>query len=115
MKRKTVDEYRQLKGGGAHEDTHRHGERVCTRVEADTERNEPGDHHRRGQRVKESGISLSEYIMPGVGGRALSEEHAIETANVLNAIEPDFIRVRTFAMHPQSPMQRMVEEGTFVL
>lgn len=26
----------------------------------------------------ESGISLSEYIMPGVGGRALSEEHARE-------------------------------------
>jgi len=38
----------------------------------------------------------------------------VETARLLNAIEPDFIRVRTFAMHPQSPMQRMVEEGTFV-
>ncbi|MBN1276855.1 MAG: radical SAM protein [Deltaproteobacteria bacterium] len=67
-----------------------------------------------GSRVMESGISLSEYIMPGVGGKALSMEHALETARVLNIIRPDFIRVRTFAMHPMSPMQRMVEDGTFI-
>jgi len=29
-------------------------------------------------------------------------------------IQPDFIRVRTFAMHRKSPMQKMVENGTFV-
>jgi hypothetical protein len=67
-----------------------------------------------GMRVMEAGISLSEYIMPGIGGRSLSEEHAIETARVLNIVKPDFNRVRTFAMHPASPMQKMVEGGTFV-
>jgi len=67
-----------------------------------------------GTRVMEAGISLSEYIMPGIGGLTLSEEHAIETARVLNIVKPDFIRVRTFAMHPVSPMQKMVKEGTFV-
>ena len=67
-----------------------------------------------GQKVVEAGISLSEYIMPGVGGRTMSEEHARETARLLNLVRPDFIRVRTFAMHPQSPMNKMVEEGTFV-
>ena len=44
----------------------------------------------------------------------MSQEHAIETAKVLNMVRPHFIRIRTFAMHPKSPMQRMVEEGTFV-
>ncbi|HBA55463.1 MAG TPA: radical SAM protein, partial [Syntrophorhabdus aromaticivorans] len=67
-----------------------------------------------GQRVVEAGISLSEYIMPGIGGKTLSEEHARETARLLNAVRPDFIRVRTFAMHPASPMQKMAQEGTFV-
>jgi hypothetical protein len=62
----------------------------------------------------EAGIELSEYIMPGIAGKALSEEHAIETARLLNLVRPHFIRVRTFAMHPQSPMQKMVQEGTFV-
>jgi len=67
-----------------------------------------------GRHVMEAGIELSEYIMPGVAGRALSEEHAAETAKLLNLIRPHFIRVRTFAMHPRSPMQRMVQEGTFI-
>ncbi len=66
-----------------------------------------------GRHVMEAGIELSEYIMPGVAGQALSEEHAIKTAELLNQIRPHFIRVRTFAMHPQSPMQKMVMEGTF--
>lgn len=67
-----------------------------------------------GRHVMEAGIELSEYIMPGVAGQALSEEHAIETARLINLVRPHFIRVRTFAMHPQSPMQKMVQEGTFV-
>ena len=67
-----------------------------------------------GTHVMEAEIELSEYIMPGVAGQALSEEHAIKTAELLNLIHPHFIRVRTFAMHPQSPMQKMVMEGTFV-
>jgi coproporphyrinogen III oxidase-like Fe-S oxidoreductase len=67
-----------------------------------------------GRHVMEAVIELSEYIMPGIGGRTMSEEHATETARLLNLIRPHFIRVRTFAMHPQSPMQKMVREGTFV-
>ena len=66
-----------------------------------------------GQRVMAAGISLSEYIMPGIGGRALSRENAMETANVLNQIRPDFIRVRTFALPPNSPMETMVDDGRF--
>jgi hypothetical protein len=67
-----------------------------------------------GRHVMEAGIELSEYIMPGVAGQALSEEHAVKTAELLNLVRPHFIRVRTFAMHPQSPMQKMVAEGNFV-
>jgi radical SAM superfamily enzyme len=67
-----------------------------------------------GRHVMEAEIELSEYILPGITGRALSEEHAIETAKLLNLVRPHFIRVRTFAMHPQSPMQKMVREGIFV-
>lgn len=67
-----------------------------------------------GRHVKEAGMELSEYIMPGIGGKTLSEENAVETARLLNLIEPDFIRVRTFAMHPMSPMNKMVKEGIFV-
>lgn len=67
-----------------------------------------------GLKVKEAGIELSEYIMPGLGGKSLSEIHAKETARVLNLIEPQFIRVRTFAIHPMSPLAKMASEGTFI-
>jgi len=60
------------------------------------------EHIRAGRLVKEAGIELSEYIIPGLGGRELSREHALESAAALNAINPDFIRLRAFAM-PADP------------
>jgi radical SAM superfamily enzyme YgiQ (UPF0313 family) len=68
-----------------------------------------------GQKVKQSGISLSEYIMPGLGGKAMWREHAIETARVLNQIDPDFIRVRTFKALEVMPIYRKIEAGEMEL
>ncbi len=73
----------------------------------------PEDMIEGGRRVMAAGIELSEYIMPGVGGKDLSQENALETAHVLNRIRPDFIRVRTFALPPDSPMETMAREGRF--
>ena len=55
-------------------------------------------HIKAGQKVKNAGIELSEYVMPGLGGKGLSETHALETADALNQINPDFIRLRTLAI-----------------
>jgi hypothetical protein len=65
--------------------------------------------------VKESGISLSEYIMPGLGGKAMWKEHAIETARVLSEINPDFIRVRTFKALAIMPIYRKIVSGELEL
>jgi len=48
-----------------------------------------------GVKVKEAGIELSEYVLTGIGGSQYSREHALETADALNQINPDFIRFRT--------------------
>jgi histone acetyltransferase (RNA polymerase elongator complex component) len=55
-------------------------------------------HVKAGLKVKKAGMELSEYIMPGLGGRAYSKIHALETADALNLINPDFIRLRTLAI-----------------
>ena len=55
-------------------------------------------HIKAGLKVKRAGIELSEYVMPGLGGRKYSEIHALETADALNRINPDFIRLRTLAI-----------------
>jgi radical SAM superfamily enzyme len=114
LKRKSVKELKELKEAGL--------TRIHTGMESGSatvlkmikKGITPDDIIEGGTRVKEAGVSLSEYIMPGIGGRTLSEEHAIETARVLTIVKPDFIRVRTFAMHPTSPMRKWVEEGSFV-
>jgi radical SAM superfamily enzyme len=113
VKRKTVDELKQLKEAGLtriHIGMESGSAKVLQMIKKGIT---PEDIVVGGTKVVEAGISLSEYIMPGIGGRTLSKEHAIETARLLNIIKPDFIRVRTFAMHPESPMQTMVQEGTF--
>ena len=48
-----------------------------------------------GLKVKGAGIELSEYFLAGLGGTELSLEHAEESAEVINRINPDFIRFRS--------------------
>ena len=114
LKRKSVDELKRLKEAGltrVHAGMESGSARVLQLIKKGLT---PEEMVTGGRHVMDAGLELSEYIMPGIGGRTLSEEHALETAKVLNQIRPHFIRVRTFAMHPQSPMQKMVREGTFV-
>jgi radical SAM superfamily enzyme YgiQ (UPF0313 family) len=71
------------------------------------------EHIDAGRKVKQSGISLSEYVIPGLGGKGMWKEHAIETAKVLNQINPDFIRVRTLKVLKSMPLFQKIEKGEF--
>lgn len=51
-----------------------------------------------GKNIKAGGIEFSVYFMPGVGGRALSQENARGMAHVVSEIDPDFVRMRTAAI-----------------
>jgi hypothetical protein len=70
-------------------------------------------HVQAGLKAKNAGIELSEYYMPGLGGRALSVEHALKTAEVLNRINPDFIRLRTLAIPDRAPLFADHKAGCF--
>lgn len=70
-------------------------------------------HIEAGKRVKESGISLSEYIILGLGGRMLAKQHALATAEVLNMINPDFIRIRSLTVPKNTALHEKVQNGTF--
>jgi len=73
------------------------------------------EHIEAGKKVVESGISLSEYVMPGLGGRKWAKEHPIQTARVLNEINPDFIRLRSLVLREDLPLYRKMKEGEFEL
>jgi radical SAM superfamily enzyme YgiQ (UPF0313 family) len=66
-----------------------------------------------GQKIRAAGISLCEYVIPGLGGRSYSMEHARETARVINEINPDFVRLRTLHVVPGSPLMELMQKGEF--
>ena len=72
------------------------------------------EHIQAGRNVMESGISLSEYVMPGLGGQRWWREHAGETAKVLNQIDPHFIRLRTLYVRKDMPLYEKVKTAEFI-
>jgi len=68
-----------------------------------------------GRRVREAGISYSAIVMLGIAGRERSEHHAMATATVLNAIQPDFIGVLTTMIVEDTPLCRLADRGKFRL
>jgi radical SAM superfamily enzyme YgiQ (UPF0313 family) len=68
-----------------------------------------------GRRIKESGIELSEYVIAGLGGKKWWREHALETADALNQIDPDFIRIRTLKVTRGMLLHEKVASGAFVI
>ncbi len=54
------------------------------------------DHIKAGKKIKKAGITLSVNIMPGLGGEKYSIEHAKESADVINQINPDFIYLLSY-------------------
>ena len=71
------------------------------------------DHIEGGQKIKAAGISLCEYVIPGLGGTLYSGEHARETARVINAIHPDFVRLRTLHVVNDTPLMELMKKGEF--
>jgi radical SAM superfamily enzyme YgiQ (UPF0313 family) len=69
---------------------------------------------RAGRNVVEAGFELSEYFMPGLGGKELSEDNAVESARVLNEVNPTFIRIRSTIPVPGTPLYDMMAAGTWI-
>ena len=67
------------------------------------------------QIIRESGISLCWYIMPGLGGKEYTREHALGTAEVINAGNPDYVRFRTLSVLKGTPLDDMAQSGIFTV
>ena len=65
------------------------------------------------RRIRKAGIELSVYVLLGLGGEDLWKQHAENTARVLNAMQPQFIRPRTLALLPGIPLYEEAREGRF--
>jgi 2-iminoacetate synthase ThiH len=75
----------------------------------------PEEHIEGGRKAMKAGFQLSEYWMPGLGGKQRWENHARHTAHVLNSINPHYIRTRPFSPWPGTPIYDECERGELTL
>ncbi len=68
-----------------------------------------------GQKIKEAGIALSVTVLLGIGGRAKSMEHALDTARVLTEIDPDYVGALTVMVVPGTALYEEQMSGRFEL
>lgn len=64
-----------------------------------------------GKKAMAAGFQVSEYWMPDLGGRERWREHAENTARVLSAVNPHYIRSRPFVPRPGTPLHEEVMQG----
>ncbi len=72
-------------------------------------------HIEAGKRILASGMELSEYVMPGLGGEEMWREHALATAQALNQINPHFIRLRSLRVPSRVPLYESLMDGSFTM
>ena len=111
--RKTVSEFEQLKKAGLsriHVGMESGSDDVLALINKGVK---AIDHIKAGQNIRQAGIELSEYFMPGLGGVKFTIQHSLETARVMNAINPDFIRLRTLHVVPGTELEDLVKSGEF--
>ena len=60
-----------------------------------------------------TGIRYHLTMIPGLGGRDLSQEHAVKTAAVISRHRPMSVWCIALKVWPDTPLSCMVEDGTF--
>lgn len=68
-----------------------------------------------GRQVMDSGIELSVTLISGIGGKADSEVHALESAKVLNQIKPNYLGLLTLLLEDGTELKQDVQDGKFKL
>jgi len=66
-----------------------------------------------GRRVKEAGIRLSVTVLLGLAGAGDGQKHALATAKILSAIDPDFASALTLMVVPGTPLHEDMQAGRF--
>lgn len=68
-----------------------------------------------GKKLVSSGIKLSVTLISGIGGKAAWKEHALESARVINEIDPDYLGLLTLLVEPGTEMEQQLEKGLIEL
>lgn len=64
-------------------------------------------------RLKQAGFTLSPIIILGLGGKRWSNQHAIHTADTINAIDPPYLAALTLMLVPGTELHAQEKRGEF--
>ena len=67
-----------------------------------------------GIKVKESGIKLSITAIAGLGGKAFSDTHAINTGRAISLIQPEYFSILSLMYNKNTELYKNIENGSFV-
>lgn len=67
------------------------------------------------KKAMENGFKLSCTLILGLGGKELSREHALESARVISAIDPQYLGILTLMLERLSEMKEEIETGKMEL
>ncbi len=68
-----------------------------------------------GLKAKRAGMKLSVTAIAGLGGKKLSKEHVVGTADALSKMNPEYVGVLTLEVHEGTPLETWVKNGEFEL
>lgn len=66
-----------------------------------------------GRKALEAGFLLSATVILGLAGKEGSRQHAMETARVVSAINPQYLGALTLMLNRHAPLLRKTEKGEF--
>eukprot|EP00906_Rhabdomonas_costata_P031998 RCo045122 len=73
------------------------------------------EHQEAGKKLKAAGIKNSCIFLLGVGGVARSKEHAIGSAKLATAMDPEYISALTVEVLPGTPIEKFQKRNKFVM
>ncbi|MBP9510222.1 MAG: radical SAM protein [Fusobacteriaceae bacterium] len=66
-----------------------------------------------GLKVKAAGIKLSITAIAGLGGKALSNNHAINTGRAVSVIQPEYFSILSLMYNKNTELYKDIENGSF--
>ena len=73
------------------------------------------EHVEAAERAHEAGMKLSVIFLLGAGGVKRSKEHALASAQLASAMNPEFLSALTLTIVPNTPIHRLEAKGKFIL
>ena len=73
------------------------------------------EHVEAAQRAKAAGMRISAIFLLGAGGTERSEQHAVASAELASAMDPEYLAALTLTIVPGTPIAKLQDTGRFAV